>query len=97
MYGDMLAAVHINWAAAAVIIDSIVTCFVGWRLNRTARRETAKAAETVKPALNQALTETVMNLLPVLSETIKQHLERRDNEAPRTLHSISDERGIGRG
>lgn len=87
---DMLAAVHINWAAAAVIIDSIVTCFVGWRLNKTARNETAKAAETVKPALNQAISEAVVTLLPVLTNIIQQQLsnEKEEDATSRPLRSI---------
>lgn len=92
MFNATVAA-HINWAATAVIIDSIVTCFVGWKLNKTARRETMKAAETVKPALNEALGQAVVTLLPIITETIKQHLdakERGDNADVRTLYPSGD-------
>lgn len=83
------------WAAvAAVILDSFVTCFVGWRLNRTARKETAKAAESVKPALNEAIGQAVITLLPVLTETIKQHLDKREAEGDNTPGTI---RSIGNG
>lgn len=67
-------------AASAVIVDSIVTAYVGWRLNRTARRETAKAAETVKPAIQAELQTAVVTLLPALAARIAEIVRPREED-----------------
>lgn len=52
-------------AAAAVVIDSIVTIGVGRKLIKTAEKETAKAAETVTPVIKEYLGEAFASLLPI--------------------------------
>ena len=59
-------------AAAAVIVDSIVTVIVGTRLIHTAKRETAKAAETVKPAIQKELQNALVTLLPAVVSRVAE-------------------------
>ena len=47
-----------NVTALAVIIDSAVTVGVGWRLNRTAKKEVSKAVKEIEPAI-RASVETI--------------------------------------
>lgn len=69
------------WAAvSAVIIDSIVTLYVGWRLNRTARQEAVKAAETVKPVLQKELETAALILIPLIVQELKKHIGDRDKQ-----------------
>lgn len=77
-------------AVAAVIVDSIVTVFVGWRLNKTARQETARAVEKVKPALKAEMEKAAVILIPLVVEQLKTLLvdKGKDNENTRTVHSI---------
>jgi hypothetical protein len=46
-----------NVTALAVIIDSAVTIGVGWRLNRTAKREVSKAVKDIEPAIRSAVSD----------------------------------------
>lgn len=93
----VLAVVHAShpfyangtfWAAAAVIIDSIVTIGVGWRLNKTARQETANALEQVKPALQEELGKAAVMLIPLLADLIKKHLAEKEAEKSETTGAI---------
>lgn len=65
-------------AASAVIIDSIVTIWIGKRLMNTAKRETAKAAETVQPVIAAELANAALKLLPLIIETVEEKLSNKD-------------------
>lgn len=88
-----VAAAHTptNWgiwaAVAAVIVDSIVTVIVGWRLTKIAKRETANAVATVTPALQTELANAGIQLIPVIVKQIKEHFGGED-EAARAIRSI---------
>lgn len=83
------------WAAvSAVIVDSIVTLYVGWRLNRTARQETAKAADTVKPVLKAEMEKAALVLIPLVISELQKLLEVRGNNQDgtvRAIHPVSNE------
>lgn len=84
MVGMIAAAQSSNWgiwaAVSAVIIDSIVTIIVGWRLNRTAKRETSNALEQVKPALRTELENAATLLIPLIVDIVKRHLEEKGKD-----------------
>lgn len=46
-----------NVTALAVIIDSAVTIGVGWRLNRTAKKEVGKAVQNIEPAIRTSVEQ----------------------------------------
>lgn len=46
-----------NITALAVIIDSAVTVGVGWRLNRTAKKEVGKAVKEIEPAIRSSVAQ----------------------------------------
>lgn len=46
-----------NITALAVIIDSAVTVGVGWRLNRTAKKEVGKAVKEIEPAIRTSVAQ----------------------------------------
>lgn len=53
MNAGMIAAI------AAVVVDSVVTLVVGWRLSNTARTEIAKGVEEVISHAPEILAETL--------------------------------------
>lgn len=65
----------IDAAVAAVLVDSAVTAMVGRALLAAAHREATRAAETMRPALNDAIAEAIEQaaplLLPVLVERLR--------------------------
>jgi hypothetical protein len=80
-----------DWAVIAVIIDSIVTCFVGWRLNRTARQEATKAAKTVQPVIVEEINKAITTLLPLAIQFIQDKTEHKEEHVyPRAIQSIDD-------
>lgn len=46
-----------NVTALAVIIDSAVTIGVGWRLNRTAKKEVGNAVKEIEPAIRNSVAQ----------------------------------------
>lgn len=46
-----------NVTALAVIIDSAVTIGVGWRLNRTAKKEVGNAVKNIEPAIRSSVEQ----------------------------------------
>lgn len=67
------------WAAvAAVIIDSVVTIVVGYRLTKVARKETERAADSLKPVLEKELANAALLLMPIVIEQLKQFFERKE-------------------
>lgn len=80
-----------DWAAAAVGVDSVVTLWVGSRLTKTAKRETAKAAENVKPAIQQELSLAVVRLVPVIVQKLTEVLRPADkSDEPREVAPVVD-------
>lgn len=80
------------WAAvAAVIIDSMVTVFVGWKLTKTARTETASAVEKIKPALQTELGNAALILIPLIVAELKKHIDgaKPIDETPRAISDSS--------
>ena len=53
MSGGLIAAI------AAVMVDSVVTLYVGWRLNHTAREEIAKGVQDVLEHAPEILAKTM--------------------------------------
>jgi hypothetical protein len=41
----------------AVIFDSAVTLYVGWRLNKTAKKEVNKAVQNIEPAIRSSVEQ----------------------------------------
>ena len=76
-------------ATAAVILDSVVTSFVGWRLTKVAKRETLQAAENVKPAIQQELSRAVATLIPVVVAKVGEILTARPQAAEKPPASVS--------
>jgi ribosome maturation protein Sdo1 len=77
----------VNVTALAVIIDSAVTVGVGWRLNRTAKKEVGKAVKEIEPAIRASVEQiavefqqktkqqmvTVINkMLPLILREVKK-------------------------
>ena len=56
----------------AVIIDSLVTLFVGWRLERAARRPTANAVDTIKPAMDNSISSAIANAIPLVVKLLEE-------------------------
>ena len=65
----------VDWLVLAVVVDSLVTMVVGWRLSRVARRETEKAAETVRPAIVDEVQKAIAMLLPVVAARVAQAVQ----------------------
>lgn len=94
-----------TWAAvSAVIIDSLVTLFVGWRLNRTARQEVKQAllhvadtleselskvtAEHVQPALKEELSQALARVMPTISNVIVGKIAQPEAKENGTVRTI---------
>lgn len=60
-----------NWAAIAVIIDSVVTLGVGYLL----KRAVDNAGKNAEDAINQAGSELVKNAPSILMEALKEEQE----------------------
>lgn len=76
----MFSITATDFAAAAVVIDSIVTISVGRKLIKTAEKETAKAAETVTPVIKEHLSEAINTLLPLALKMLKERTEGREED-----------------
>jgi hypothetical protein len=76
-----------NVTALAVIIDSAVTVGVGWRLNRTAKKEVGKAVREIEPAIRssveqiavefqqktkQEMVKVINKMLPLILREVKK-------------------------
>jgi len=59
-------SVAIDLAVAAVLVDSAVTAAVGRALITAAHREATRAAESVRPALDDAVDQALARVVPVL-------------------------------
>lgn len=64
-----------DWLVIAVIIDSAVTLFVGWRLERAAKIHTAKAAESVKPVIDNSISAAIAQTIPLVVNLLNAKLE----------------------
>lgn len=54
----------------SVVFDSLVTMTVGWRLGKRAHKETTRAAETIKPAIQEELANAITMILPAVIERV---------------------------
>jgi hypothetical protein len=92
-----------NVTALAVIIDSAVTIGVGWRLNRTAKKEVGKAVQNIEPAIRasveqiagefqqktkQEMVKVVNKMLPlILREVRKSRPEPNSSSEPKEANT----------
>ena len=82
-----------NVTALAVIIDSAVTVGVGWRLNRTAKKEVGKAVKEIEPAIRgsvetiatefqqktkQEMVKVINKMLPLILREVKKSRSEPD-------------------
>lgn len=65
-----------NVTAVAVIIDSAVTVAVGFRLNRTAKKEVKKAVNEIQPAIRQSVEEIAHDFQQETKEQIVHAIEK---------------------
>lgn len=77
-----------DFAALAVVIDSAVTLFVGRKLIHTAERETAKAAETVTPVIQEHLSQAINTLLPLAIQMLKKDKEEEKHVSSGSIVAI---------
>lgn len=65
-----------NITALAVIIDSAVTVGVGWRLNRTAKREVKNAVKDIEPAIHAAVEDIANEFQSQIKQDIAKVIQK---------------------
>lgn len=61
-------------AVAAVLVDSAVTVAMARRILAAAERESTRAAESVRPALNAAVASAIEQAVPLLLPAVLERL-----------------------
>jgi hypothetical protein len=92
-----------NVTALAVIIDSAVTVGVGWRLNRTAKKEVGKAVREIEPAIRssveqiavefqqktkQEMVKVINKMLPLILREVKKSRSEQNTSSESKEASI---------
>lgn len=91
----------LDYYTAAIVVDSAVTLFVGWRLGKKADKAVNNAAQEIEPAIRQAVADiaqdfqvqtkkeivhAIEKLTPAILGMLKNDRNSKDISGPKPIH-----------